>query len=336
MQGRRLDPSSSALFISSSLWQMRRGQLLIGTVAILAVTMPAGLGLCQAANEQDWEKAAGGKMAFEVASVRLNPGPMAPANFRLSPDDAYGETGGLLIADFPLENYIEFAYKIWPTREESEAIFGHLPKWVQADNYQIRARAAIPNPTKDQMRLMMQSLLKERFGLVVHFETQETPVLEMTLMRPGTLGPQLHRHEDGPACDVKVAPIAGAERKAADIFPSQCGGVEAVPGSNQLILMGSRDTTMEMIAKSFSIGRLGRPVVDATGLSGKYDFTLQWTRDADSFRQGPPTSQDATVSAPQGTSFLDAVKEQLGLRLKPGKAPMKVLGIDHAERPSEN
>ncbi len=64
------------------------------------------------------------------------------------------------------------------------------------------------------MRLMMQSLLKQWFGLVVHLETQETPVLEMTLMKPGTLGPQLHRHEDGPACDLKGARVAwdGAER----------------------------------------------------------------------------------------------------------------------------
>jgi len=315
----------------------RPKQLLIGTLAILAVIMPVESGLGQASNERDWEKAAGEKMKFEVASVRLNPGPMEPPNFRLSPDDAYGETGGLLTADFALENYIEFAYKIWPTREQSQAIFGHLSRWVQTDNYQIRARAAITNPTKDQMRLMMQSLLKERFGLVVHFETQETPVLEMTLMRPGTLGPQLHRHEDGPACEVNVTPIAGAERKAADIFPSQCGGIEAVPGPNQTLLMGSRDTTMGMIAKSLSIGRLSRPVVDATGLSGKYDFTLHWTRDADSFRpEGPPASQDGAVSAAQGTPFLDALKEQLGLRLKPGKAPMKVLVIDHVERPSEN
>jgi bla regulator protein blaR1 len=147
---------------------------------------------------EDWQKAAGGQMEFAIASVRLNPGPGERSNFRLSDDDAYTTTGGLLIADYPLTTYIEFAYKISPTREQWHKVYEHLPNWVQTDGYQIHARAELTNPTKDQMRLMMQSLLKKRFGLVVHFETHETPVLEMTLKKPRTLGPQLHRHEDGP------------------------------------------------------------------------------------------------------------------------------------------
>jgi uncharacterized protein (TIGR03435 family) len=69
-----------------------------------------------------------------------------------------------LNADFPLATYIEFAYKIQPTREQFEARYAHLPKRVQMDNYDIHARAAEQNPTKDEMRLMMQALLKERFG----------------------------------------------------------------------------------------------------------------------------------------------------------------------------
>jgi uncharacterized protein (TIGR03435 family) len=281
---------------------------------------------------EDWQKAAGDKMEFEVASVRLNPGSQEPSSFRLSSDDAYTPTGGLLIADYPLATYIEFAYKISLTREQWHTMYGHLPKWVQTDEYQIRARAEGTNPTKDQMRLMMQSLLKKRFGLVVHLETRETPVLEMTLMKPGTLGLQLHRHEDGPACDVKVARIAGAELKDTDIFPSQCGGVEAEFGPNQTILMGSRNVAMGTIAESFEVGRVGRPVVDATGLTGTYDFRLTWIPNRDDFAASP----DEPASDPQGTSFLEAVKEQLGLKLKPGKAPLKVLVIDHVERPSEN
>jgi bla regulator protein BlaR1 len=286
---------------------------------------------------EDWQKAAGGKMEFEVASVRLNPGPGAPSNFRLSPDDAYAPTGGLLTADAPLPTYIFFAYKIMPTREQFQALFGQLPKWVQTENYEIHARAATKNPTKDQMRLMMQSLLKERFGLVAHLETQETPVLEMTLIKPGTLGPQLHRHEDGPACDAKVATVHGTELKETEVFPAQCGGVEAENRPDHTILMGSRDMTMEMIAKSFQIGRLGRSVVDATGLAGKYDFTLKWTPAHGDFGQQPqPGSPDEPEADLQGTTFQEAVKEQLGLKLKPGKAPLKVLVIDHVERPSEN
>lgn len=286
---------------------------------------------------EDWQQAAGGKMEFEVASVRLNPGPQEPSNFRLSPDDAYTATGGMLNADFPLTTYINFAYKIWPSREQAQTMYGHLPRWVQTDSYVIHARAAGQNPTKDQMRLMMQSLLKNRFGLVMHLDTQETPVLEMTLMKPGTLGPQLHRHKDGPACDVKGTREPGTELKDTDMFPSQCGGVEAVNRPNQMILMGARDTTMEMIAKSFQIGRLGRPVVDVTGLTGTYDFRLTWTPNRGDF--GPASqaaSPDEPTSDPEGTPFLEAMKEQLGLKLGPAKAPLKVLVIDHVERPSAN
>ncbi len=271
-------------------------------------------------------------MEFEVASVRLNLGSHEPSTFRLSSDDAYTPTGGLLIADYPLTTYIEFAYKLSLTREQWRTMYGHLPNWVQTDNYAIHARTDRTDPTKDQMRLMMQSLLKERFGLVVHLETQETPVLEMTLMKPGTLGPQLHRHEDGPACDLKVARIAGAELKDTDIFPSQCGGVEAEFRPNQTILMGSRNVAMGAIADSFEIGRVDRPVVDATGLTGRYDFKLTWSPNRGDFAALPGES----AADPEGTPFLEAVKEQLGLRLKPGKALLKALVIDRVERPSEN
>lgn len=285
----------------------------------------------------DWQTAAGGKMAFQVASVRLNPGPFVPSNFRLSPDDAYTNTGGLLDADYPLATYIEFAYKIWPTREQWEAMYAHLPKWVQTDNYQIHARSAVTNPTKDQMRLMMQALLKERFGLAVHYETQDTPVLELSLVKPGSMGPKLHRHEDGPACNVTPNAAAGPELNDMDVFPANCGAIEAVPRPNQMMLMGGRDTTLEMMAKSFSIGRLGRPLVDQTGLTGKHDFTLTWAPEPGTFRTAPaPATQDAPAPGPPVPTFQEAVKEQLGLKLKPGKAPLKVLMIDHLERPSEN
>jgi uncharacterized protein (TIGR03435 family) len=104
-----------------------------------------------------------------------------------------------------------------------------------------------------------------------------------------------------------------------------------------MILFGGRDTTMEMMARSFSIARLGRPVVDETGLTGKYDFTLNYAPEPGTFGTGPGAEpQDAPASGAQGPSFLEAVKDQLGLKLKPGKAPLKVLVIDQVERPTQN
>ena len=70
-------------------------------------------------------------------------------------------------ADFPLQVHIEFAYKMMPSREQTETMLAHLPKWVTTDRFIIQAKAE-GNPTKDQMRLMMQSLLADRFKLAVH------------------------------------------------------------------------------------------------------------------------------------------------------------------------
>jgi uncharacterized protein (TIGR03435 family) len=120
----------------------------------------------------DWQKAAGGKMEFEVASVRQDTsGVFRPPSFSLSADDGSPPLEGLFHADFQLLIYIEFAYKIGPSMEQLDAMLAHLPKWVNSDRYQTEARYP-GKPTKDQVRLMMQSLLAERFGLKVHFETQ--------------------------------------------------------------------------------------------------------------------------------------------------------------------
>jgi uncharacterized protein (TIGR03435 family) len=119
----------------------------------------------------------------------------------LNSGDGYSPTGGYFRADFPLSDYIEFAYKIWPTPQSRE-MFAHLPKWVITDRYSIDARAA-GNPTKDQMRLMVQSLLADRFQLAAHFATQEVPVFALTVVKDGKLGPKLIAHADGVLAPVR-------------------------------------------------------------------------------------------------------------------------------------
>ena len=81
-------------------------------------------------------------------------------------------------------------------------MFAHLPKWVITDRYSIDARAA-GNPTKDQMRLMVQSLLADRFQLAAHFATQEVPVFALTVVKDGKLGPKLIAHADGVLAPVR-------------------------------------------------------------------------------------------------------------------------------------
>ncbi len=278
------------------------------------------------------------KMSFEVASIRQSkPGKSAPMpNFALDNSDSYTpfpDPGGRFTADFPLPLYIQFAYKLWLTPEQTDSMLAHLPKWVATDYFEIHAKAE-GNPTKDQMRWMMQSLLADRFKLAVHFETKQVPVFALVLEKPGRTGPKLRSHSDGPPCDVHMpGPAPGNSVNMDGVFPRVCDAFMLIPAANHEMLLGSRNTTMKMIADSLpSLGRLGRPVVDQTGLAGRFDFTLQWTPESD----GPAQSGvDARLDSP-GTTFLEALKDQLGLKLKSTKAPLDVLVVDHVERPSEN
>jgi uncharacterized protein (TIGR03435 family) len=227
----------------------------------------------------DWQTAAGGKMVFEVASIKPSDhGKFMPPAFALDAGDSYASNGGRFFADFPLWVYITFAYKLTLTPEQNQAMIQHLPKWVASDRFNIQAKAE-GNPTKDQMRLMMQSLLVDRFQLAVHFETQELPVFALTLAKPGKLGPNLRLHADGPSCDVPDT----------SVFPSRCD-LYVLTMSGKMTKAGSRNTTMDMLAAGVSgLGKLGRPVINQTGLSGRFDFTLEWMRERDG--PAPPRSR---------------------------------------------
>ncbi len=249
---------------------------------------------------------------FEVASVHADKGAFTPPNFPLDAGDAYGPVGGRFSADFPLTTNIRFAYKLPLTPAQTEAMLAHLPSWIGSDRFRIEARAQ-GNPTKDQMRAMIQSLLADRFHLQIHFEDREVPVLALRLIRPGKPGPKLRSHAEGPACDSQPTP---------DIFPDRCDvqALNMTPAG--LRRAGSRNTTLPLFAASLpGLGQLDRPVVDQTGLEGRYDFLLDWS--------SKPDAEDAP-------DFLGALREQLGLKLESARATLKTPVIDHVERPSEN
>jgi bla regulator protein blaR1 len=281
----------------------------------------------QSADKPDWQAAAGGKLAFEVASVKPTTTWGLP-NFAF--DNANGKpTGGRLSASLTLWTYISFAYKLTASREQERAVLAQLPKWFDKNIFQIEARAA-GNPTKDQMRLMMQSLLAERFKLAVHFESPVVPVLALTLVKPGQAGPKLRPHAEGPPCgeySLALTPVPS------EIFPSSCGTQESQRGATGAHLIGSRDASMATLADTiysygFMAGEVDKPVVDQTGLQGSYDFTIEYGSASDSFA--------SPASEPQGPSLLTALREQLGLKLVPSKAPVRMIVIDHVEKPSAN
>ena len=287
-----------------------------------------------------WQAAAGGHMAFEVASVKLlKPGsrPFMRYGFPLDNGDSFtnpntGESPhGRFSGAFPLPDLIEFAYKLSLTPDQAQALWSHLPKWTETDKVEIDAKAA-GNPTKDQMRLMMQSLLVERLHLAVHYETQEMPVYALTPIKPGGLGPKLSRHADGPPCDSSASEPPGVDPDPdAAVFPPICYVQEGWRNRKGRIVVGSRDTTMALLAAAIG-GKAGRPVVDRTGITDRIDYRIEWTLESN----GPGPNGEEVQPDPHPVTFLDAVRDQLGLKLEPTKAPVQSLVIDHVERPTEN
>ena len=296
----------------------------------------------QAQDAPDWQTKAGGTMTFEVASVKLNTEKKFTLNVPLDAGDRFRPTGGYFLADAPLWNFIQFAYKLWaPAGDQRKDIVARLPKWVMADFYSIEARAA-GNPTKDQFRLMVRSLLADRFHLAAHFETHDAPVLALTLVKDGKLGPKLIPHADGRDCGDPAAPIGpapvgivgGKDDAGPENYPPMCDSLALVLRRNGTRLAGYRNATMDQIAGSLS-GAIGleRPLINATGLGGRFDFTLAWMPEPTA---PPPSAESTTSPDPLGPTPLQALRDQLGLKLESAKGPVKILIVDKVERPSQN
>jgi uncharacterized protein (TIGR03435 family) len=176
------------------------------------------------------------------------------------------------------------------------------------DRWDIEAKPDTPGqPSGEQMREMVQKLLAERFSLKVHEEKRMIPAYILTV---GKDGPKL----------TKSANSAGLT------------GFTMGP----LGVMHAGSATTGDLARILQNGILDRPVLDQTGLDGRWDFTLKWTPDESQFVgmpvAVPPSGDDANAPPPLFT----AIQEQLGLRLEAQKADVPVLVIDHVDHPSAN
>jgi uncharacterized protein (TIGR03435 family) len=251
------------------------------------------------------------KMKFDVASVKQNKSDARSiTNFPPGPEDAYAPDGGSFSGSgVTLYQYISLAYDF--TVFDYQLLKSRLPEWVLTDRFDIQARGS-GNPTKAQMRLMIQSLLADRFKLAIHFETREVPVFALVLAKPGKTGPQLHPHTNEPPCSTA----------------SPCGRFDSLPNPPGQFRIGARDVTMGFIANVLATSELGRPVLDQTRLTGNFDFTLEWTPNI-------PVSPDF-IPDQSGPTYIEALKEQLGLKLESTRGPVQVPVIDHVERPDEN
>jgi len=238
---------------------------------------------------------------FEVASVR-------PTDANTGPFGMFTYPGGrLTITQQSLKAIIQEAYGV-----SSFQVSGG-PKWLDEDRYDIVAKPpsssesskfsppTIKTPPTREMLLMLQALLADRFQLRLHRETKDGPAYALMVAAKGP----------------KLTPT-----KNPDAFRYVGGGVTDDP--RLPLFMSAENASMEMLASRLS-DRFGRPVLDQTGLKGDFDFMFKYEKDDP--QPGTPNNFRTLVSA---------IQDHLGLRLAQTKAPVEILVIDHAEKPSLN
>jgi uncharacterized protein (TIGR03435 family) len=286
---------------------------------------------------------------FDVASIKpaaQTPGPMM---FGCRGGPGTADPGRLTCANANLGMLMMRAYGVQSYQITS-------PDWFNSERFDIAAK--VPDgATKEQLNLMLQNLLAERFQVKLHRETKELPIYALVV---GKGGPKVKPSEEtAPATDGTrdAGPPDGPPpppRPGPDGFPQLPKGGRGImmmmqPG--RLRVAGSHQPISEL-AKMLG-DQVGRPVRDETGLKGKYDFTLDFTPEPG---QGPMRGMPmpmpppgggaiagggmpAPAGEPQegGPTLMTAVQEQLGLKLESRKGPVEILVIDHAEKvPTEN
>jgi uncharacterized protein (TIGR03435 family) len=235
-----------------------------------------------------------GAPAFEVASVKPN----ADNPLVLSGITAISN-GRLSARAMTVKELIASAYRV----ELREMTGGAA--WTGSERYDIEARAANDAANEPQLRLMLQTLLAERFRVRLHRETREGPVYAL-VVAPG--GPRMKPLSgdctDGPGLITLYGRLIG-----------KCGSADKIAASLSPVM--------------------DRPVIDRTALTGSFgDIRLDWVPDDTQF---PGWGRGLKpVSDPAGASLFTAIQEQLGLRLEPARGPVEIVVIDAAERPAAN
>ena len=313
--------------------RFRKMALTLTLVSQLSLGVVGSRLYAQASNQHlSWQEIAGGKASFEAASVRPSlPDSRRRDNIDLGPMDSFSLPGGILSTNVSLDSYIIFAYKI-ADASQYQSISAQLPKWAKSPaKFDIEARTE-GSPNKDQLRLMMQALLEDRFKLAIHTETKQLPVYALVLNTPEKLGPQFRAHPDNLPCpDIPTTPAKGPEP------PPVCGLIQTWKDGG-LFHMRMMDVSMEIITGSLVpfLGRMGnlgdRPTIDRTGLAGKYDFTIVFQPLPEQAAQGGEENE----AERNGPELIEALRTQLGFKLVKQVGPVKAFVIDHVEMPSEN
>jgi uncharacterized protein (TIGR03435 family) len=278
---------------------------LILAVVLIALTSPAAFAQSTppAASEPQAADASVKAPEFDVITIRPNKslsdikdGVETTTTFsRNTPD-------GFSARNYFLKSLIFDAYGL---KQFYQIVGG--PGWIDSEGFDIEAKVVAANGTTPQpltrelRKQMLRSLLVDRFKLAVHNETRQLPVYELVVAKNG---PKFQ-----PAKPEEKFKYSTNFRGGLTMLTLQTAEISALTGELS--------------------GRLSRPVIDKTGLIGKYDIKLEWAHDTS-------LSSDAAANDASGPSIFTAVQEQLGLKLQPAKAPVDVIVIDQVEQPTAN
>ena len=250
--------------------------------------------------------------SFDVATIR----PSTSDSLR-----TVRSASELHIFDVTARYLMEQAYNIPWTNGSKDRIRGG-PAWIDSDHYDVDAKISAEaaatleqmpeEQRRRQMNLRLQTLLADRLKLKVHFETRQEPVFAIVTAKNGPkLTPAAPEGQQNPGISVRY--------------------------NGQAAQMNAKGATLGDLANWLTgyseMG--GQTVVDQTGLTQRYDFVLNWTRER-ALTGGEPSAESDTPAAAAGPSIFTALQEQLGLKLVNTKGPVEIIVVDSIERPTEN
>jgi uncharacterized protein (TIGR03435 family) len=273
-------------------------------------------------------------LTFEVASVKPAAPPSADGRIFFGSRGGPGtpDPGQITWTNATLKTLLTIAYDV-----KNYQVNG--PGWIDTERYDIIAKVP-EGATKEQVSVMWQNLLKERFGMVVHHESKEFQVDELQVAKGGPKFKVTTLDPDTP----QAAPPSGPPKLDKNGFLD-------VQGRGMIMMMraGPTGPSAQMVGKAQAMSdfvtllgnQLNQPIVDKTGLSGQYDFQVEYTPDMSGMPMPPPGVEGRPAAASEasvpGSNLASAIEQQLGLRLAKSKAKLDVVIVDKAEKvPTEN
>jgi uncharacterized protein (TIGR03435 family) len=247
--------------------------------------------------------------AFEVASVKANPNDAVPEGISL-------QTNGVRFTGFRVRTLIAMAYRSEGIQRFDQIVAG--PSWIAEDRFDVVAtvggESAEQAAMTDRLPAMLRTLLLERFGLRIHTDRRRFPAYGLLIARRDRrLGPQLH--------ESKIECPTAVERAAANADPDRWCGIRASGG----VITGRAVSAAELAGNLGGYPAVDRFVTDRTGLSGRYDFRLEYS---------PAVADVGDPVSNAGPSLFSAITEQLGLKLQAESITVPVLVIEHIKKPS--